>query len=156
MRPGARTALLPFSSVAEAPGPFEASKEALKRRIQRLTPEGETALFDAVYAAVATLEAGRPDGKRAVIALTDGIDNCSRRRVEDVIERAKEAGVPLHLLGLGRPGQLDEAVMRRMAIQTGGEYYHADSEERLIEIFENLSIKLHDDGFDRESLEYLA
>jgi len=156
MRPGARTALLPFSSVAEAPGPFEASKEALKRRIQRLTPEGETALFDAVYAAVATLEAGRPDGKRAVIALTDGIDNCSRRRVEDVIERAKEAGVPLHMLGLGRPGQLDEAVMRRMAIQTGGEYYHADSEDRLIEIFENLSIKLHDDGFDRESLEYLA
>jgi VWFA-related protein len=156
MRPGARTSLLPFSNVAELPGPFLASKDALKRGIQRLTPEGETALFDAVFSAVATLEAGCPDGKRAVIALTDGIDNCSRRRVEEVIERAKEAGVPLHMLGLGRPGQLDEAVMKRMAKATGGEYFHANSEDQLIEIFEDLSIKLHDDGFDRESLELLA
>src|SRR5262249_22951641 len=52
MRPGARTSLLPFSSVAEAPGPFTANKEVLKRSIQQLKPEGETALFDAVYAAV--------------------------------------------------------------------------------------------------------
>jgi VWFA-related protein len=156
MRPGARTSLLPFSSIAELPTPFTASKETLKRSIERLAPEGETAVFDAVYAAVATLEAGRPEGKRAVIALTDGIDNSSRHRVEEVIEWAREAAVPLHMLGLGQAGQLDEAVMRRMASQTGGEYYHAESEDRLIEIFENLSIKLHDDGFDQESLERLA
>src|SRR5262249_3667828 len=82
--------------------------------------------------------------------------NSSRRRVEDVIERAKEARVPLHMLGLGRPGELDEAVMRRMANETGGAYYHAENEEKLIAIFQSPSIQLHDDGFDRDSLEQLA
>lgn len=156
MRPGARTSLLPFSSIVETPGPFVASKQELKRSIEKLKPEGETALFDAVFAAVATLEAGRPEGKRAVVALTDGIDNSSRRRVDEVIERAKETGVPLHLLGLGRPGELDETVMRRMAAQTGGEYHHAQTEDKLIDIFEALSIQLHDDGFDHDSLTELA
>jgi VWFA-related protein len=156
LRPGARTSLLPFSSSVAKPGPFSANKQELKRDIDKLNPEGETALFDAVYAAVETLEAGRPQGKRAVVALTDGIDNSSRRRVEEVIERAKEAQVPLYMLGLGRPGELDEAVMRRLASQSGGEYHHAQSEEKLIDIFESLSIQLHDDGFDHDSLNELA
>ena len=51
----------------------------------------KTALFDAVYAAVATLEADGARGKRAVVAMTDGVDNSSRRRVDEVIERAREA-----------------------------------------------------------------
>jgi VWFA-related protein len=156
MRPGARTSLLPFSSLVDKPGPFVASKQELKGNIEKLKPEGETALFDAVLAAVQTLEAGQPEGKRAVVALTDGIDNSSRRRVEEVIERAKEAGVPLHMLGLGRPGELDETVMKRMASQTGGEYHHAQTEDKLIDIFEALSIRLHDDGFDHDSLNELA
>lgn len=156
MRPGAKTSLLPFGSTVELPGPFLANKEILKREIERLKPEGETALFDAILTAIETLEAGRPEGKRAVVALTDGIDNTSRHRVDEVIERARETKVPLYLLGVGRPGELDEAVMKQMASQTGGEYHHARNEEKLVEIFEDLSIQLHDDGFDHESLTRLA
>src|SRR5208337_2668899 len=81
MRPGARTSLLPFSTSVARPGAFLAGKDALKSSIQRLQPDGETALFDAVFTALATLEAAAPQGKRAVVSLTDGIDNCSRRRV---------------------------------------------------------------------------
>jgi hypothetical protein len=60
------------------------------------------------------------------------------------------------MLGLGRPGELDEKVMRVMAQQTGGEYHHAQNEERLYQIFEDLSIQLHDDGIDRDALAGLA
>lgn len=156
MPEGARTTLLPFSTRVETPEPFSADKSTLKRTIERLKPDGETALFDATYAAIETLEAARPEGKRAVIALTDGIDNSSRRRVEEVIDRAREAHVPLHMLGLGRPGELDEKVMRTMAHQTSGAYHHAQNEERLYQIFEDLSIQLHDDGIDRDALAQLA
>src|SRR5262249_46193320 len=72
------------------------------------------------------------------------------------IDRAKEANIPLHMLGLGRPGELDEDVMRRMAEQTGGTYHHARSEQTLFDIFENLSIQLHDEGIDEASLRKLA
>ncbi len=60
------------------------------------------------------------------------------------------------MLGLGRRGELDEKVMRHMASQTGGEFHHAANEQKLIEVFEALSIQLHDDGFDHESLAWLA
>ncbi|MBL8796618.1 MAG: VWA domain-containing protein, partial [Planctomycetia bacterium] len=132
MRPGAATALLPFGSRVELPTPFVSSKEGLKRSIGWLHPEGETALYDAVHAAVETLAAAEVPGRRAVVAFTDGIDNRSRRRPADAIERAQETRTPLHVLGLGRPGELDETTLRRLAEQTGGSYHHARHEEALI------------------------
>jgi hypothetical protein len=43
-----------------------------------------------------------------------------------------------------------------MAKETGGEYFHAQNQQRLFEIFEKLSIQLHDDGIDEDSLKKLA
>jgi VWFA-related protein len=156
MPPTGKTTLLPFSTGVDTPGPFSNNKFALKSVIQKLSPHGETALFDAVYAGLATLEAENSPGKRVVVAMTDGVDNSSRRRVEEVIERAKEAKIPLYLLGFGRPGELDATTMQMMATQTGGQYYHAGNEKDLLEIFENLSIKIHDDGIDEVTLGKLA
>jgi len=152
----ARTTLIPFSSGVDTPEPFSNNKSRLKKAIQGLRALGETALFDAVFEAVCTLEAENPRGKRVVVAMTDGVDNISRRRVEEVIGRAKEAKIPLFLLGFGREGELDDKTMRRMADETGGQYYYAPNEKVLMDIFENLSIKIHDDGIDEETLRKLA
>lgn len=156
MRPGAATTLLPFSSEVESPQPFTSDKTFLGKRLSQLKPEGETALFDATYAAVETLVAARRPGKGAVVVLTDGIDNRSRHRPEDVIARAKAAHIPVHLLGFGRPGELNEEVMRQIATATGGSYHHARTEQMLFHIFEDLSVQLHDDGYDEKTLRQLA
>lgn len=148
--------LVPFSSDVGRPTEFISDEFKLKGQIEKLQPFGETAFFDATYAAIASLEAAGAEGKRAVVAMTDGIDNASRRRVEEVIERAKEASIPLYLLGFGREGELDRQVMERMAQETGGRYYHAKNEKALLDIFENLSITLHDDGIDEIGLRRLA
>jgi Mg-chelatase subunit ChlD len=155
----ARTTLLPFGSKVAVPEAFTNNKIVLNQTINDLKTEGETALFDATYAAVSTLEAERPvgkKGKRVVVALTDGIDNSSRRRVGEVIDRAKEAKIPLYLLGFGRTGELDEKVMTRMAAETGGQYYHAKNEKSLIQIFEKLSMEIHDDGIDEKALKEIS
>ncbi len=158
MSTAGRTSILPFSSTVGKAREFLDKKQAfaLKRIIKSLEPFGETALFDATYEAVCLLEADGSKGKRAVVAMTDGIDNTSRRRVEEVIDRAKEAKVPLYMLAFGRDGEIDEATMRQMADATGGKFYHAKSKDALIEIFENLSILLHDDGIDEAALQLLA
>jgi VWFA-related protein len=164
MRPNARTSILQFSDRPERATPFTSDKSLIKKTIRELTASGETALFDAVFDALDTLQAddedtrklGKSMGKRALVILTDGIDNKSRRRVDELIERAKEAKVPLYLLGLGREGELDEVTMRQMAKETGGQFYAARNQQRLFEIFENLSIELHDDGIDEASLRQLA
>jgi VWFA-related protein len=158
MRPGAKTTLLPFSSQIDRPEAFTDKKEDLKQRIQGLKAQGGTLLYDATYAGVEALVAERLPGKKAVVVLTDGKDESpgSRRSDQAVIERAKEAGIPLYMLGLGRRHEIAEDVMKSMAKATGGDYYHAGSEHKLLEVFENLSIELHDDGIDEESLRSLA
>ncbi|HMC63435.1 MAG TPA: VWA domain-containing protein, partial [Gemmataceae bacterium] len=135
--------IIAFSTEVDRPHDFTNDKHKLTSQVLKLQPQGETALFDAVYAALATLEAEGALGKRAVVAMTDGIDNSSRRRVEEVIERSQEAKIPLYLLGFGREGELDQKTMEQMARATGGRYYHAKNEKALLDIFENLSIELH-------------
>jgi VWFA-related protein len=158
MRPGSRTTLLPFNDEVSVPKPFSADRESLKAEIRTLSPSGGTSLYDATYAAVQTLEAENVEGKKAVVVLTDGVDEepGSRHRFEEVISRAQEAKIPLHMLGLGRPGEVNDEVMGKMARETGGTYHHARNDQALFEIFENLSIELHDDGIDEKSLTQLA
>ena len=158
MRPGAKTTLLPFSSKVDKPENFTTDRAALEARIRALKAHGGTLLYDATFAGIETLEASGVKGKRAVVVLTDGKDESpgSRRSDADVIARAREVGIPLYMLGLGRPGEIDEPVMRKMAKETGGAYYHAGSQKKLLELFENLSIELHDDGIDEKSLRALA
>jgi VWFA-related protein len=158
MRPTAQTTLLPFHSELVNPRPFTTDRSDLKKRIGQLRPLRGTLLYDAAFAALETLEAAQLSGKKAVIVLTDGMDGSpgSRHSDRDVIARAREAGVPLHLLGLGRKGEINEEVMQRMAAETGGTYHHATNKEALNSIFEKLSIDLHDDGIDEASLRQLA
>ncbi len=151
-----RTSILEFSDAVQNPSPFTNNKFSLKNAIKTIKASGETALFDAVYTALATLDAEGSDGKRAVVALTDGIDNMSRRRGDEVIARAKEAKIPLFMLGFGRKGELDVATMEEMASQTGGKFYYAENEQKLYEHFEDITQKLHDDGINEDSLIQLA
>jgi len=158
MGPKAETTLLPFSSTIDPPRPFSADKEALKGQIVQLRPATGTLLYDAVWYGVETLEASRRPSKKAVVALTDGVDESpgSRRTDEDAIAAAKAAGVPLYMLGLGRTEEINEPVMQKMARDTGGEYFHAENQQKLFGIFQKLSIDLHDDGIDEKALQTLA
>jgi VWFA-related protein len=157
-RRNAKTTLLPFSSRVDVPQPFSRDEADLKARIAKLDADGGTLLYDATYAGVETLVAAEVEGKKAVVVLTDGKDEDpgSRRNDQMVIDRAKEAKIPLFMLGLGSREEIAEDVMKKMAKETGGEYFHVGSEKRLLEVFESLSIELHDDGIDQKSLEELA
>jgi VWFA-related protein len=158
MRRNATTTLLPFSSAVSTAEPFTNDHALLKRRIRSLQPRDGTSLYDATYAGVETLVAGDVRGRRAVVVLTDGKDEApgSRRSDDEVIDRAREVGIPLYMLGLGHPREINEDVMKKMASRTGGEYYHAGNQKKLLEVFEHLSIQLHDDGIDETSLRELA
>jgi len=151
-----RSTILEFGDLVKTPKAFTSSKEQLRGLVDGLKGAGETAVFDAVYSAIATLEAENPKGKRVVVALTDGVDNSSRRRVDEVIERAKEAKIPIYMLGFGRTGELDVDVMKRLADETGGQYYYAGNQSKLMEHFESLAIRIHDDGIDEASLQQLS
>jgi hypothetical protein len=143
--------LLPFSDMTEETKkkqpdiglaqPFTNNRTALKARIVRLEPLGGTLLYDAIHDGIATLEASRRPGKRAVVVLTDGKDEFpgSRYSPDEVVAYAKETGTPLHLLGLGREQEINEPVMRDMANRTNGSYNRAKNQAELFRQFEKLA-----------------
>jgi hypothetical protein len=60
------------------------------------------------------------------------------------------------MLAFGRPGEIDESTMREIAAKTGGKFFHALNEKALLNIFEKLSMEIHDDGVDEAALVRLA
>ncbi len=131
MQPGSKVTLLPFSTDVAMPEPFTDNKQQLIAKIRSLRPEGGTSLYDATMTGIETLVAANPPGNRVVVVLTDGKDESPGSRYSDqaVIDRAKQVGIKLYMLGLGRKKEINEAVMSRMAQQTGGQYFYVDRAE---------------------------
>jgi VWFA-related protein len=154
----ATTTVLPFGSSLGMAKDFSSDKKALTSDIQAVTTEGETKMLDAACEAIAMLAAAKRPGKNAIVVMTDGIDNQSRMRPEDVIAKAKEAGVTVHMMLFGKEEELQQAMgdMKKIANETGGTFNHAKNEKALIKVFEDMSIVLHDDGIDEKSLKKLA
>src|SRR5437764_751403 len=88
MKPHDRVALIAFSNTVTVAHPLNTDKAAVAAQVQTLASNGGTALFDATMHALAMLRPVR--GRKAVIVLTDGMDNSSRARVDDVVKRARQ------------------------------------------------------------------
>lgn len=65
-------------------------------------PWGKTSLYDAI-ADAATLVARRARPHRALLVVTDGVDNGSRRTAGEVSGAANAIAVPVHVLTVARP-----------------------------------------------------
>lgn len=89
-----------------------------------------------------------------IVLLSDGQSNVGPRPL-DVVEQAANRGVRVYTVGVGSPGGtvlrfegrsvrvlLDEATLKRIAEATGAQYFKADSQTDLRDIYENLSTRL--------------
>ena len=88
--------------------------------IDRLAPWGGTALYDLIISTVDS--AGADSGRKAIVVFTDGEDQGSRARIEDVEQSLQSSDVTLYMIAQGRGTSLDamKTVMRRLAEPTGG------------------------------------
>jgi Ca-activated chloride channel homolog len=86
-------------------GPYR-EDAALERSMVGIAPFGMTSLNDAI-AATAKQLAGRPYAHRAVVVLTDGVDNASRLSAPEVSGIASSIDVPVYILAVVSP--LDHA-----------------------------------------------
>ncbi|HRC76898.1 MAG TPA: VWA domain-containing protein, partial [Kouleothrix sp.] len=152
MRPDDRTALIAFNSDAETLTPFTADQQALDRAIGRIRPDGGTALYDSLIAGVDALSDAH--GRRALLLLTDGqdcreSDTCaasygSRHTLDQAIAYANQHAQPVYVIGVGERGSdmrdgIDEAVLARIARETGGEYFYTPDAAQLAALYRKLS-----------------
>lgn len=145
LREGDRAALLHFdSTVRTRIGLTDALQEVREqvKQIEAISGAG-TCLYDALHEAI-ILSASIPSGRRAVVVLTDGIDElpgggrCSRTTEEEVLSLAQSGltRVPLYTIGLGN--RVDQNALNRLAERTGGRYRFAFDERTLDDLFQSL------------------
>ena len=84
-------------------------------------PTGLTALYDAVALGLEHLRAGTRD-RKALVVLSDGGDNASRRRLDDVLEMARRSSATIYTIGVYDETNRDRnpRVLRQLADVTGG------------------------------------
>lgn len=105
--------------------------------IDKLYPDGGTALYDAVYSAISKLSAF--NGIRAVVVLTDGQDNSSTTSISNVIALAQKYGLQVYTIGLG---DVDRTKLKKLADETGGQFYYTPKASQLSEIYQRISRRL--------------
>jgi Ca-activated chloride channel homolog len=82
--------------------PFTSDAEAIVRALPRLQAFGTTALYDAVADTARALE-DRPNRRRAVIVITDGVDTASTLSASDVSGIASVIDVPVYVVAVLSP-----------------------------------------------------
>ena len=86
----------------EVAAPFSKDRDAFLKALDGLQPFGQTALNDAV--AVSPEYANRvQDEKRALLLITDGVENDSRLGPEEALEIARRVDVPIYTIGYKIP-----------------------------------------------------
>ncbi len=150
MRPGDKTALVQFDTEIDTLQPLTEDKAALAGAIQKLVPRGNTALYDAVAQAGKYLEG--TSGRTAVILVTDGMDNASKAKRENVFAQVTAGSYSIYTIGLGRPGAgygsqegIDEGILRELANISMGTYYYAPEASELVALYQQLSLLIQNE-----------
>jgi VWFA-related protein len=139
---GSRVAVIAFGSEVDKLRPFTSDLEQIRTAVDGLEPAGATRFYDAVAAALEMVD--HEEGRRAVLALTDGEDTFSQSaNLDSVITAAKRIGLPVYTLGLGTEEEIESADLRRLAVSTRGQYYPARNADQLRAIYEQIAERLN-------------
>jgi VWFA-related protein len=103
LNPRDQVFLVAFSSRSFLLQNFTNDPGQLDHAIDMLHAYGQTALFDAVVQGLQKVQEGRYS-KRALLVMTDGMDNESSHTLDDAIQLARSSGVLIYTVGLGTTG----------------------------------------------------
>lgn len=128
--------LITFNTEIEYEQPLTADRRKMISEIHGLTAKNDTAMYDALAEGIAILES--VPGRKAIIVLTDGLDNRSKMSPQQVLQLIGPQGLSISVIGLGDPSQstgaitsLDEPGLLAFAEQAGGLYGYANDAESL-------------------------
>ncbi|HEY3914635.1 MAG TPA: VWA domain-containing protein [Verrucomicrobiae bacterium] len=160
-RPDDRIGLVAFAKQAYIAAPLTLDHDYLQENLDRLDigkiDESATAIGDALMAAINRLK-DLKDKSRIVILMTDGQNNSGKIPPLTAAEVAKAVGVKVYTIGIGIHGQapypyidqfgqprtrpidvdIDEDTLTKIAQETGGKYYRADSAQAMRDIYADI------------------
>lgn len=102
-----------------------------------------TALYDGIYLA-ANEKLAREVGRKAMIIMTDGMDEGSKVRLNDAVESAQKADAICYVLLFTRGifAREGEGYMKKLTEETGGRVFEIDRIENLKTAFDQIASEL--------------
>lgn len=154
-----RMAIVGFSGESFTQCPLTIDHGILENRLKELKSgliADGTALGDGLAVSINRLKNSNAKSK-VIILLTDGVNNAGSLDPMTAAELAKAFGIRVYTIGVGTRGlapypyrtpfgiqyqnvevEIDEALLTRIAEETGGTYYRATSKNRLKAIFDEI------------------
>jgi len=122
--PNDETFIVHFDDEARLSSDFTNSIPTLENVLAGAKPFGQTAIYDALILALEHMQTSRYT-KRAILLITDGVDNYSTYTLNQAIEATKRAGVAVYTVGLlsQSGGEIAEDSLIRIAEASGGQAY---------------------------------
>ncbi|RMH19925.1 MAG: VWA domain-containing protein [Acidobacteria bacterium] len=122
-----RVAAIVFNDRPRLAVPFTRRRQAFAGGLAGVRAERGTALYDSLIYAL--FYAGGIPGQRAVLLLSDGVDEVSRFTFDDALEYARRSRVAIYAIGIdldkGAEGS-PRKVLSRFAEETGGRSFFLD------------------------------
>lgn len=139
MGPNDSAALISFSDTVTIDQGYTSDQATLKKAINALKANGNTAIYDAVVQA-AILQGAIPQRRKIMLLMTDGDDNRSKNSLDDAINAAKKSGAPVFAVGLGSDVKKD--ALTKLATSTGGQAIFVSKGTDLKQIFLSIGDQL--------------
>jgi Ca-activated chloride channel family protein len=138
-----------FSDKIQFSGTFTNKRDDLIFALRDLQFGNPTRLYDAINESMAMLKG--VEGRKVVLAFTDGDDTASRVGMGDVLDRARDEEVMVYAIGLESEyfnGQRQvrtrpDRGLRRLAEETGGGYFELKKADELGPTFTRVAQELH-------------
>jgi Ca-activated chloride channel family protein len=140
-----RACVVAFDSGVYLTQDFTDDPNVLANALSRVTAEGGTSVFDAIYKVSRDKLSGTDQARRMILLITDGDDTTSRASVEQALEMAFRNNVTIFALRLPDENSLNvrdlrgKPVLDRLTQSTGGRQFHFDGDEsQLARFFDSL------------------
>jgi Ca-activated chloride channel family protein len=152
LRPGDEAEVAQFSRNLTLLQESTGDLEALERAVDAVSPDGDTALYNALYVTLKDQARNRKADemqRRAIVVLSDGEDTASMVNDEQLVDLARRAGVVIYPIGLqtpaaaGRPAPtVPTYVLTALARETGGRAYFPRSLAELDGVYDRIASEL--------------
>ncbi len=127
-----------FADFAYVAVPLTYDKKSIKRLLKRIqvgvAGSRRTALYEALFLSSNLFKDSKAKKKIAIL-LTDGMNNVDNIPLDVAIKTVQKYGIKVYTVGIGNAGDFDANVLREIASKSGGEFFSANSRERLSEIY---------------------
>jgi VWFA-related protein len=122
---------------------FSSDPHQLGQALAVRRPEGMTALYDAIMTGLERLQKGTRH-KKALIVISDGGDNASNLRFQDVLRQAQRSNATIYTIGIFDPDDPDRnpGLLKRLARATGGEAFLPERASKIFDATRQIATDL--------------